>query len=89
MSKFDHKGKHDSKYHNPLLWKILLFAAGIFISGISIVFAQETKICIVETKEYSGKDPYMWDGLYAASDDEGNVYMSYPTAHIARLMTIQ
>ncbi len=34
--------------------------------------AQESKICIVETREYPGRDPVMWDGLYASSD--GNVY---------------
>ena len=34
--------------------------------------AQENKICIVETREYPGRDPVMWDGLYASSD--GKVY---------------
>jgi hypothetical protein len=34
--------------------------------------AQENKICMVETREYPGRDPVMWDGLYASSD--GKVY---------------
>jgi hypothetical protein len=32
----------------------------------------EKEYCIVEAHEYPGKDPFMWDGLYAASD--GRVY---------------
>ena len=47
---------------------VLLF---LFFS-IQNVLAQENKICIVETREYPGRDPVMWDGLYAASD--GKVY---------------
>ncbi len=35
-------------------------------------FSQSNDICIVETREYPGRDPVMWDGLYASSD--GKVY---------------
>jgi hypothetical protein len=41
------------------------------------VFSQQGKICIVETREYAGKDPSMWDGLYVASD--GKVYTGLAT----------
>ena len=34
--------------------------------------AQADKLCIVEAKEYPGRDPVMWDGMYAAKD--GKVY---------------
>ena len=54
-----------------------LFFLALFVSlslslTISDVLAQENKICIVETREYPGPDPVMWDGLYASSD--GKVY---------------
>ena len=39
---------------------------------ITNILAQENKICIVETREYPGRDPVLWDGLYASSD--GKVY---------------
>ncbi len=64
--------KHGLGYQIPLSKILLLLTAGIFISGHSIVFAQEAKICLVETREYPGRDPVMWDGLYAAKD--GKVY---------------
>jgi hypothetical protein len=50
----------------------------IFLLVFSFIFcgstyaAGEDKICPVKTVEYPGKDPTMWDGLYAASD--GKVY---------------
>lgn len=34
--------------------------------------AQQSKSCIVDLKPYPGRDPVMWDGMYAASD--GKVY---------------
>jgi len=55
-----------------LLKSLPLFAAALFSLSISDVLAQENKICIVVTREYPGRDPVMWDGLYAASD--GKVY---------------
>jgi hypothetical protein len=59
--------------NNSFLLKSLpLFAAALFSLSISDVLAQENKICIVVTREYPGRDPVMWDGLYAASD--GKVY---------------
>lgn len=53
------------------LERLFLFVLCFFISHV-IVKAQENKICIVETREYPGRDPAMWDGLYAARD--GKVY---------------
>lgn len=53
--------------------KCLPVVATIFlIVSFSQLEAQENKTCTVEVKEYPGKDPVMWDGLYAASD--GKVY---------------
>jgi hypothetical protein len=62
---------HSEKSALPLSL-LFLFSTLFLYSGISNVLAQENKICIVETKEYPGRDPVMWDGLYAASD--GKVY---------------
>ena len=55
-----------------MLFRLLLFTAAILISGISNAVAQQDKVCVVETREYPGKDPYMWNGLYAATS--GDVY---------------
>jgi hypothetical protein len=51
-----------------------LVVLGVVFLSLSIqnILAQENSICIVETREYPGRDPVMWDGLYAASD--GKVY---------------
>ncbi len=55
-----------------LLILLAVFAC-IFLSLNPVnIKAQEIKTCIVETREYPGRDPVMWDGLYAASD--GKVY---------------
>jgi len=53
--------------------RIVMSASIILFSGFMYyAIAQERGICIVETREYPGRDPVMWDGLYAASD--GKVY---------------
>jgi hypothetical protein len=45
----------------------------VLLSGTLHVIAQNThELCIVETREYPGKDNAMWDGLYAARN--GTVY---------------
>ncbi|MEN8227293.1 MAG: hypothetical protein ABFS38_03995 [Bacteroidota bacterium] len=49
-----------------------LFTLLFLFTGIAHLPAQENNTCIVETREYPGRDPVMWDGLYAASD--GKVY---------------
>jgi hypothetical protein len=49
-----------------------LLSAGVSFSGNMIAQTPQNKICNVETREYPGKDPYMWNGLYAASN--GDVY---------------
>jgi hypothetical protein len=43
-----------------------------FIHPHTAVSQINKRICTVQVKEYPGKDPAMWDGLYAASD--GKVY---------------
>jgi hypothetical protein len=50
----------------------LVFLTISLILNSSIIQAQENKICTVETRGYSGRNPAMWDGLYAACD--GKVY---------------
>ena len=51
----------------------LAVSATVFLFfNLAISLAQENKTCFVETREYPGRDPVMWDGLYAASD--GKVY---------------
>ena len=52
---------------------IILF----FLISFNDAIAQTEKICLVETREYPGQDPSMWDGLYAASD--GKVYTGLAT----------
>ena len=45
-----------------------MLALAVFASGI----AAQDKTALVETRPYSGRDPAMWQGLFAASD--GKVY---------------
>ena len=58
------------KYIHPyfLFATVLLF----LINAQNLLAQNINKKCIVELREYPGKDPVMWDGLYAASD--GKVY---------------
>ncbi len=58
------------------LFFLALFVSLFFLS-VAEVLAQDNKICTVETREYPGRDPVMWDGLYAASD--GKVYSALIT----------
>lgn len=54
---------------NASLSNLLPFFTTVFILlSIMTVQAQENKICTVEVREYPGRDPVMWNGLYAASD---------------------
>jgi hypothetical protein len=48
---------------------LILSLSGITIKGVAQTVSSK---CIVETIEYPGKDPAMWDGLYAART--GKVY---------------
>jgi len=57
--------------------RLAMLATVYLFLGISYVIGQENSICIVETREYPGRDPVMWDGLYAASD--GKVYSALIT----------
>ena len=65
------KEKNRKKNSFRLSWSLLFVTISLILNN-SIVQAQENKICIVETREYPGRDPAMWDGLYAAND--GKVY---------------
>jgi len=49
-----------------------VFTAVLLMISATQGISQEKDVLIVETIEYPGKDPVMWDGLYAASD--GKVY---------------
>ncbi len=64
--KFRFKKKAFTLSRFPFIASLLL------IIGTSTVFSQDNEILIVKAIEYPGKDPVMWDGLYAASD--GKVY---------------
>jgi hypothetical protein len=64
--------ENDLKRNSFLLRRSIVFIVISLISNISIVQAQAGKICTVDTREYPGRDPAMWDGLYVASD--GKVY---------------
>jgi hypothetical protein len=55
-----------------LLLRIAASALIIVALNNSILHAQNSVICTVEVREYPGKDPYMWDALYAARN--GTVY---------------
>ena len=50
------------------------FILSLLVLGINLpLFAQiNNSICLVESRQYPGKDPYMWDALYSAKD--GKVY---------------
>lgn len=55
----------------------LALTAVIFMTGFSEGRAQENKFCIVAAEAYPGRDPVMWNGLYAAHD--GKVYSALIT----------
>jgi len=61
----------DMKHKTILSYPKLSVLSAFLLLSI-IINAQEKRICIVETREYPGRCPVMWDGLYAASD--GKVY---------------
>jgi len=52
--------------------RLVVLAFIFFVAAISNGISQEKKVLVVEAIEYPGRDPVMWDGLYAASD--GKVY---------------
>ena len=70
--KFRTKGVHQRTgiyiYWNRCMI-LILFLFVIHTDGLAQI---HNNICIVESREYPGKDPAMWDALYAAKD--GNVY---------------
>lgn len=65
--------KENNRKRNSCLlsWSLVFITLSLFLN-IPIVQGQESKICTMETREYPGRDPAMWDGLYVASD--GKVY---------------
>ena len=65
------KVKNRQSGKNLLLIRFIFSLTVILNTSHSLLSAQE-QVCIVETREYPGRDPAMWDGLYAASD--GKVY---------------
>jgi hypothetical protein len=44
----------------------------LLLSAEYLLAQYTTEVCLVDTRDYPGKDPYMWDGLYAARN--GAVY---------------
>jgi hypothetical protein len=57
---------------NACFIKSLVVFIMFLFAGFLEAAGQENKFCIVEVREYPGRDPVMWDGMYAASD--GKVY---------------
>lgn len=51
---------------------IVSFLAISFILSPTVFAAAKPKVCKVDAVSYPGKDPVMWDGIYAATD--GKVY---------------
>lgn len=72
MSIFINTKRYYPKKNTSFLNAIYVFIEMFLFLGISTVQAQENKICTVVIREYPGRDPVMWDGLYAASN--GKVY---------------
>jgi hypothetical protein len=75
----------NSLFHH--IFTAFLVVLTVFSCFFSTAFAEtKEKLCIVEAVDYPGKDPTMWDGLYAASD--GTVYTALITeggsAHMYR-----
>ena len=51
---------------------LVLFLLFFYSSSVNVMAQTAEKICLVESREYPGKDPVMWGALYAAKD--GRVY---------------
>lgn len=62
------------------LWNILLFFV-LFYLTLNTTAQINQEICMVETREYPGRDYYMWDGLYAARN--GEVYTGLITENVS------
>jgi len=56
---------------------VLLVIVMACMVGYHDTILADSAVCLVETRAYPGKDPCMWDGLYAASD--GKVYSALIT----------
>jgi hypothetical protein len=76
-----------SRYFNSCTVRFYVFSR-LFLLIISFVFVfnikvqcQESEKLIVDAIDYPGRDPVMWDGLYAASD--GKVYSCLITERIS------
>lgn len=52
----------------------------VFI-GLPVIAQENSGKCVIELREYPGRDPAMWDGLYAARD--GNVYTGLITEGVS------
>ena len=61
-----------SRKENFFFPVLSVFVMLFLLPGLVATRAQGKKVCVVEAKEYPGRDPVMWDGLYAARD--GKVY---------------
>jgi hypothetical protein len=53
----------------------------ILFSGKHIISQSKENLCIIETREYPGSDPYIWDALYAA--ENGEVYTGLITEGVS------
>ncbi len=60
--------------------KIIITPLYMFLF-LNITAQINNEICLVETREYPGKDFYMWDGLYAAKN--GEVYTGLITENVS------
>ena len=52
-----------------------------FVFSICVMAQSENELCLIETREYPGKDFCMWDGLYAAKN--GEVYTGLMTEGVS------
>lgn len=77
----------DSKcFLHRILITSLIFLLAFSCFSADVFAKAKKKMCLVEAVDYPGRDPTMWDGLYAASD--GTVYTALITeggsAHLYR-----
>ena len=64
------------------IWNLFIVSVlFIFVINICAKAQSNNDICLIETREYPGRDYYMWDGLYAARN--GEVYTGLITEGVS------
>ncbi len=67
------------KTHNIIM--INMVPLFFFVFSVYVMAQSDNDICLIETREYPGKDFCMWDGLYAAKN--GDVYTGLITEGVS------